>query len=381
MHRSWLALALLLGACSRCDGPSDARARGERGASASATAPSATAPPATARGPAEVVAHVVDVGTGLAVFVEGGGFTMLYDGGSNDDLRDAHANRLVAYLRAVRPDLHAIDHVVLSHAHRDHVELLADVLDDYDVHDVWEPGALAKPCAYQRFVHAVAEHPSTRYHTAQPGGTRAIELPESSCKVPRSFTLRYEPTIAEGQKVELGGGASMTFLHVDGARHENLNENSLVVRIAIGDRSLLLAGDAEGGKRAAPEEPPTPRSVEGLLLARHGAELRSDVLVVGHHGSKTSTRKAFLDAVAPSVSIVSSGPHAYDGHVLPDPEVLDELRRRGPVFRTDADDAACAVATAKIGRDADGRPGGCDNVRVTLRPGEQPLVAYFHGHD
>jgi beta-lactamase superfamily II metal-dependent hydrolase len=46
---------------------------------------------------------------------------------------------------------------------------------------------------------------------------------------------------------------------------------------------------------------------------------------VGHHGSKSSTRKAFLDAVSPKVSVISSGPYEYRGVTLPDPEVVAEL--------------------------------------------------------
>jgi len=64
--------------------------------------------------------HFVDVGTGLAIFVEGPDFTLVYDGGSNDDLARGSRNRLLAYLRQVRPDLQVIDQLVVSHPHRDH---------------------------------------------------------------------------------------------------------------------------------------------------------------------------------------------------------------------------------------------------------------------
>ena len=57
--------------------------------------------------------HLIDVGTGLAVFVEGPGFTLLYDGGSNDDTARGTRNRLTAYLRHIRPSLTSIDHVIL----------------------------------------------------------------------------------------------------------------------------------------------------------------------------------------------------------------------------------------------------------------------------
>ncbi len=332
--------------------------------------------------PGTWVLHMVDVGTGLAIVVEGPDFTLIYDGGSNDDLADERANRLVSYLAAARPDLRRIDHVVLSHAHRDHVEFLPDVIDRWEVGAVWEPGVLAKVCAYQRFVHAIASHPRIAYHTAaHMAGPQRVSFPRSSCRVPKEVDLTYAAPIAEGAVVRLGDGATMRFLHVDGERRENLNENSLVVRLELGERSVLLPGDAEAGKRDAADVAPAPSSVEGKLVLRHAKELASDVLVAAHHGSRTSTRSAFLDVVAPKLTLVSGGPHPYASHTLPDPEVVELLRSRGPVFRTDVDDAACASSKAKIGRDADGRPGGCDNVRVTFRKGEAPRAEYFRGHD
>lgn len=66
-------------------------------------------------GPAgEYRVHVIDVGTGLAIFVEGPDFTLLYDAGSNDDSRKGRNNRVLAYLAKIRPDLTTIDHVILE---------------------------------------------------------------------------------------------------------------------------------------------------------------------------------------------------------------------------------------------------------------------------
>jgi hypothetical protein len=92
------------------------------------------------------------------------------------------------------------------------------------------------------------------------------------------------------------------------------------------------------------------------------------VLVVGHHGSRTSSRSAFLDAIGASVFIVSSGPTKYSSVTLPDSDVVAELVQRGAVFRTDDDDTACATNGTKIGPDADGQPGGCNNIRVMMGP-------------
>jgi competence protein ComEC len=106
--------------------------------------------------------------------------------------------------------------------------------------------------------------------------------------------------------------------------------------------------------------------VEGKLLACCASALRADILVAGHHGSKTSSRTAFLDKVGAYVFLVSAGPKRYATVTLPDAEVIDELETRGTVYRTDSDDPACLVDPAKIGPDNDNQPGGCDNVLVSI---------------
>jgi hypothetical protein len=96
-------------------------------------------------------------------------------------------------------------------------------------------------------------------------------------------------------------------------------------------------GDAEAGGRQSPAVLPSPGSIEGVLLTCCASELAAQVLVVGHHGSRTSSRRAFLDAVGASVFVVSSGPKTYSGVVLPDADVIAELEARGQLFRTDVD--------------------------------------------
>src|SRR4029079_12290434 len=96
-----------------------------------------SAPPATAR---VYTMDVVDVGTGLGVLVRGPDFTLVYDGGSNDDLARGQGNRMLAYIKAVAPTHTTIDELVLSHPHRDHVELLPDLFAAYHVGHVWDSG-------------------------------------------------------------------------------------------------------------------------------------------------------------------------------------------------------------------------------------------------
>jgi len=139
-------------------------------------------------------------------------------------------------------------------------------------------------------------------------------------------------------------------------------------------------GDAEAGGRQSPSMLPAPTSIEGTLLACCTSDLAANVMVVGHHGSKTSSRKAFLDVVNATIFIVSSGPTKYGSVTLPDAEIINELQTRGQVFRTDINDQACATNPAKVGPDNDGRAGGCDNIRITINnTGAQATM--FHGSE
>jgi competence protein ComEC len=105
------------------------------------------------------------------------------------------------------------------------------------------------------------------------------------------------------------------------------NNDSLVLRLHFGNRSILLPGDAE--KEAERE----------ILFDSNAAEnLQADVLKVGHHGSKNSTTPDFLAAVHPRTAIISAGEQNPYGH--PSPALLQRLEDAGVrILRTDRDGA------------------------------------------
>lgn len=316
--------------------------------------------------------HMIDVGTGLAVFVEGPGFTLLYDAGSNDDLSRGSNNRVIAYLRKVRPALAKIDHVILSHPHRDHVELMPDVLATYEVSNVWDPGRTNPICAYRAMLELVQAR-SIAYHDAEGTGHDHIAaFKPQTCYgqqwPEKTLTIPHASRIVRDQPIALGGGATLRFLHATAEKEPSFNENSLVASLDLGRSRLLLMGDGEAGGRRLPTILPASSSVEGQLLACCAKNLNADVLVVGHHGSKTSSRTATLDKIQAYIFLVSAGPTRYATVTLPDQEIIGELATRGTVYRTDANDAACRTDTAKVGTDADNRAGGCENVLVEIDP-------------
>lgn len=331
--------------------------------------------------------HLIDVGTGLAVLVQGADFNLLFDAGSGDDNGSvgttSSTNRVLAYLFAAlgpsgpagcKPSgdtmtyagdqLIRIDHVVMSHPHLDHGSMMDDVLKCYDVRHVWESGATNDASFYSDFLRAMAAEPQVTYHTA-------VVPPASHSAVVSGNTISFPAAMpwvqfSERTHVPLGMGASFTVACVDPERHPDANDNSVVLRLDLGMTSLLLVGDAESGERLPPSSPVN--GIEQHLIETHPRILDVDILQVGHHGSLTSNRMAFLQAVSPQLALIGVGPKSYRGVILPDAEVITALNSLGAtIYRTDMNDGAGCPEADRIGVD-DGHPGGCDNFIVDIAP-------------
>jgi len=382
--------------------------------------------------------HDIDVGTGLSIFIRGEDFTMLFDGGSGDDKAgidgERNSNRLLSYLFGAlgpsgdagctpegdqfepvdRPRL-PIDHLVLSHAHDDHVSLLPDVLRCYSVGDVWEPGAVAETEIYEKFMHAVAAEHGIRYHTAAPPpADRTLVGFKSGTPLTIPYDIEWTQFVdyaADGQTYPLGweGAASFAILHADGRKYPDANQNSVVVRVDLGAVSMLLVGDAESGERMDPMS--APGDVEKYLMDTYPRLIDVDIHQAGHHGSLSSNRDAFLRMVSPELVLIGAGPKRYGSVILPDAQVIAEYESLvgGPgndpslsidnlapgqpvpqllenprILRTDQSDIYLSDETPerssyvstgcldygglpmdRIGND-DNQPGGCDNYVVLI---------------
>ena len=232
--------------------------------------------------------------------------------------------------------------------------MMGDVLHCYAVTNVWDPGADYPSKQYQLFLTEVRAA-NVSYHTVTKRTSPPLSTP-----------------FAENDVVPLGAGALFKVLHADGALYpDDINMNSTVLRLTLGAYSALLAGDAEAGGREAPAS--KTGDMEGALLANHASELAVDVLQVGHHGSETSSRAAFVNAVfpgdAPRFALLSAGPHPYSGIILPDADIVSEydgLGDRGvTLLRTDTHDATGCPTKDRVGVD-DSSPAGCDNFVVNF---------------
>ena len=336
--------------------------------------------------------HMIDVGTGLSILIQGADFTMLYDGGSGDDRAGIthsgntfkNGNRLLAYLFAAlgpsgekactpdgdnwpqidRPKVR-LDHVFLSHPHEDHDSLLDAVVRCYDVHDVWDSGDDNTREGYAKFMTQVTAVTNVTYHNA------AGRKPHEQISVFGSTLTLPAKTVgmSEDDEISLGTGASLQLLHVDGRQTQDENLNSTVIRVKLGTTVMLLAGDEESGPRQPADS--NPGQIEADLIARQSAKLKADIYQVAHHGSSTSNRTKFLNLVQPKIALLGAGPLPYSGVVLPEKSVIDAiagLSSHPVLLRTDLNDKTIASCGGgdRIGND-DSRPGGCDNFVISIR--------------
>ena len=180
--------------------------------------------------------HFIDVGQALSVLVECDGQFMLYDGGNVDD-----GSLVVSYLQ--KQGVEELQYVFCSHAHEDHVGGLAAALAYFPANHVYSPVTEASTKCFRDFVK----------YTQQQG--LQVEVPAVGTTWPL-------------------GSASVTMLGPV-AQYSDTNDTSIVLRIDYGSTSFLLTGDME-------------KTAESDLVAS-GANLKADVLQLGHHGSSNST--------------------------------------------------------------------------------------------
>ena len=240
-----------------------------------------------------LVVHFFDVGQGDSTLIDTpGGKQVLVDGGP--DLEG-----LVHALAGVlSPGDRTLDLVVITHMDEDHARGLIEVVDRYEVAAV--------------LMGTAADD--------------AVIGPQWEAALRRKG---IEPVrVASGHLVELEPGITLEVLNPPvspfAGTPADRNNNSVVMRLSYGRISYLLTADIE-----APAE---------SRLAWDPDSLKSTVLKVGHHGSRSSTTASFLEKVSPSLAVVSAGADNRYGH--PHREVMDRLiRKLGPdsVFRTDLD--------------------------------------------
>jgi len=231
----------------------------------------------------------LDVGQGDAILIQTpDGYEMLIDGGPSSQVLSALARRRSFFDRS-------IDVVIATHPDTDHIAGLVDVLNRYNIGTI---------------IETAAEHdaPAAIAFEKAAGNENAQII-----------------TAAAGQQIQLGASTTIRVFspYGDTRKWEN-NAASVVVQIEYGEIEFMLTGDA-------------PSSIEKYLADTYGERLQSDVLKLGHHGSKTSSSEEFLKQVQPQYAVVSSGKDNRYGH--PHEEVVTRASAAG----------AQLVSTAELG--------------------------------
>lgn len=232
-----------------------------------------------------------DIGQGDAIFIETPQrYQILIDGGPSSVILEKLGDEMPFWDRT-------IDLIILTHPEHDHIAGLLEVLNRYKVENILWTGVLRDTAEYKEWIKLIREEKDKE--------DAKIEIAQA------------------GQQID-GGLASINVLwpleNLEGKTVKNTNNSSVIVRLVFGENSFLFTGDA--GK-----------SVERKLI-KEGAKIDSDVLKVGHHGSKTSTSKEFVEAVSPEIAVISCGKDNRYGH--PYSETLENLKGI-KIFRTDLD--------------------------------------------
>ncbi|NUN69304.1 MAG: DNA internalization-related competence protein ComEC/Rec2 [Bacteroidetes bacterium] len=243
--------------------------------------------------------YFLDVGQGDGAVIRfPTGETVLVDAGPSSPDYDAGERNIAPFLR--RNGIAALDAVITTHPHADHLGGVPYILRNFPVHTAVDAGQAAGSRLYREYTSLLS---STRHMTVRAGSVLDI------------------------------GGARLYVLHptrhfidADSADGYNeLNGSSVVFKLVYGATSILFTGDAE-------------TDAEEHLATVYGTFLRSDLLKAGHHGSSTSSSERFISYVMPDHAVISVAKFNKFRH--PSGKVIARLERYGAeVHRTDEEGA------------------------------------------
>lgn len=238
----------------------------------------------------DLLVHFIDVGQADCELIQSPKANVLIDAGDIGE-----GDLVVDYLKA--QGIEKIDFLIATHPHADHIGGMPEVVDSFEI-----------------------------------GKVLFSELPSKMVPTTKIYERLLDSIAQKGLKItkarpsavyDLGAGAELKILGPINQDSEDLNENSIVCRLAFGETSFLFTGDAG-------------ISSENDMVERYGGMLTSTVLKLGHHGSSTATQDKWLKKVDPRIVVAEVGTDNKYGH--PHQEILKRIEKYGLTFyRTDED--------------------------------------------
>jgi competence protein ComEC len=235
----------------------------------------------------------LDVGQGDAILIQTPNHqNILIDGGPDPQKINLELSKKLPFWDRT------IDLIISTQPQADHITGLVEALQRYKVKQALEPGVSYNSPIYQEWLNVIEEK-----------------------------QIKHEIARA-GQEIDLGNEIKLEVLNPPAesfqGTSQDVDNNGVVIRLSWGKVSFLFTADIRGEAE--------------FDLVRQRANLKSTVLKVAHHGSKTSTSPQFLAVVNPKVAVISVGGNNTFGH--PSPEVVERLEEKlgkGKVYRTDKD--------------------------------------------
>lgn len=227
--------------------------------------------------------YITDVGQADSILIRDGNYNMLIDAGNNSD-----GEKLVKYYKEL--GITSFKYVFASHPHEDHIGGMDDIINNFDIKNFYMPDKLSTTKTFEDMLDAL-ERKNLKYIVP---------------KVNDKLSLN---------------NSNINVIYV-GSDESDINDSSIVLKLNYFSNSFLFTGDLGSNKEKE--------------ILNSGANIKADVLKVGHHGSSYSTASLFLDKVNPSFAAISVGKNNIYKH--PASSTLEKLNKRGiKVYRTDLD--------------------------------------------